>query len=164
MFCFQSNKTLILQRLFIIFHINLLIEKLFNRFYDRFPNLNKLEKNSHNFILVIVDFITKMVYYKPIQVTINITNLVEIIIDIIINNFSLLDFIMSNKKLMLTSKFQGLLYYFLDIMQKLPTAFYIQTNGQKKKQNSIIEIYLQAFCQLETDQLGQILAHSQFYL
>lgn len=33
--------------------------------------------NSYNFILVIVDWLTKMLYYEPVKTTINIASLAE---------------------------------------------------------------------------------------
>ncbi len=53
--------------------------------------------------------------------------------------------IVSDRDLVFTSIFWLSLYYFLEIKQRLFTAFHPQTNGQTKRQNSIIEAYLRAF-------------------
>lgn len=42
---------------------------------------------------------------------------------------------------MFTSKFWSLLCYFLGIMQKLSTAFYLQIDGQTEKQYGTMETY-----------------------
>lgn len=42
------------------------------------------KKNSYNSILIIVDWLTKMVYYEPVKVTIDTPGLAEVIIDIIV--------------------------------------------------------------------------------
>lgn len=53
--------------------------------------------------------------------------------------------IVSDQSWLLTSKFLFLLYHFLGIKQKLFISFHVQTYGQTKRQNSIIETYLQDF-------------------
>lgn len=63
----------------------------------------------------------------------------------IIKYYGLLNSIVTNWRLLFTSKFLSFLYYFLGIKQKLLIAFYPQTNSQIKRQNTIIEAYLQAF-------------------
>ena len=74
-----------------------------------------------------------MVHYKPIKVIINILAFAEIIIDVVIRYYGLLDSIVTNGELFFTSKFWLLLCYFLGIKRKLLTAFYPQTNGQTKR-------------------------------
>ena len=59
--------------------------------------------------------------------------------------------IMSNLGSFFTLKFWLLLCYFLEIKQKLSTSFYSQINGQTKKQNSIMETYLQDFIYFKQD-------------
>ena len=70
-----------------------------------------------------------MIYYKLVKVTIDALGLAKIIINMIIKHFDLPDLIVINQKLLFTSKFRLLLYYFLNIKQKLSTTFYLQTNG-----------------------------------
>ena len=86
-----------------------------------------------------------MVHYKPVKVIIDALSLDEVMIDVVVRHHGLSDLIVTNRGLLFTSKFYLLLYYFLGIKQKLFTAFYPQTDGQTKKQNSIMEAYLQAF-------------------
>ena len=90
-----------------------------------------------------------MVHYKLVKVTINAPGLVEVILDVVIRHHSLPDSIISNKGSFFTLKFWSSLYYFLGIKQRLSTAFYPQIDGQTKCQNSIIEVYLQAFVNFE---------------
>ena len=42
------------------------------------------KSDSYDLILVIVDKLTKIVHYEPVKVTIDITGLVKVIIDIVI--------------------------------------------------------------------------------
>lgn len=64
-----------------------------------------------------------MVYYKLVYIIINIA---KIIINIVIKNLNLVDFIVNNQKLGFTSKFWTLLCYLLGIKLKLSITFYIQ--------------------------------------
>ena len=100
---------------------------------------------SYDSILVIVDRLTKMVYYKPVKITIDAPGLAEVIIDIVVRHHGLFDSIITDWGFLFTSKFWSLLCYFLDIKKKLSKTFHPQTNGQTKRQNSIIEAYLRAF-------------------
>ena len=105
--------------------------------------------DSYDSILVIVDWLTKMVYYEPVKITINASGLAEGIIDVVVCHYSLPDSIITNKGSLFTSKFWSLLCYFFGIKRWLFTAFQPQTDGQTKRQNSIMEAYLGAFVNFE---------------
>ena len=94
---------------------------------------------NYDFIIVIIDCLTKIVYYKLIKIIINTSELAEILLDIIVWYYSLSDLIVSNKSLLFISKFWLLLYYFFGIKHRFLTAFYPQINGQTKQQNSTME-------------------------
>ena len=70
-----------------------------------------------------------MVYYKLIKITIDILELVEVIINIIIYCHGFSKLIVINQGLFFISKFWSLLYYCLKIKKKLSTFFYPQTDG-----------------------------------
>lgn len=86
-----------------------------------------------------------MIHYQLIKVTINISGLAEIIIKIIVPQYSLLYSIVTNHSLIFTLKFWLLLFYFLRIKQRFSTTFYLQTDSQTKRQNSAIETYFWLF-------------------
>ena len=71
--------------------------------------------NSYNLILVIVDQFTKMVYYVSVKVTINVSGLAEVIINVIMCHHGVLESIVVDQGLLFISKFWSLLYYFLGI-------------------------------------------------
>ena len=98
--------------------------------------------DSYDSILVIVDRLTKMVHYEPVKVTIDAPGLAEVIIDVVVRHHGLPDSIVTDRGSLFTSKFWSSLCYFLGIKQRLSTAFYPQTDGQTKWQNSIMEAYL----------------------
>lgn len=60
-------------------------------FVTSLPVLTNWKGESYNSILVIVDLLTKIVYYKPVKVTvtIDIPGVVEVIIDIIMCNYGI---------------------------------------------------------------------------
>ena len=98
--------------------------------------------DSHNSILVIVNWLTKMIHYKPVKVTIDALGLVEVIIDVVVRHHGLPNTIVTDRGLIFTSKFWSLLCYFLGMKRRLSTAFYPQIDGQIERQNTIIEAYL----------------------
>ena len=93
------------------------------------PLSSDWKDDSYNLIFVIVDRLTKMVYYKPVKVTINTLELAEVIIDMVVQHHGLLDSIISDWKSIFTSKFWSSLCYFLGIKRQLSTAFHPQTDG-----------------------------------
>ena len=82
------------------------------------------KKDSYNSILVIVDQLTKMVYYELVKITINTLRLAEIIIDMVVWYHGLSNLILTNKSSLLISKFWSLLCYFLGIKRRLSTVFH----------------------------------------
>ncbi len=81
---------------------------------------------SYNLILVIVDQLTKMVYYKPVRVTINIPSRAEVIINVVVHHHGVPKSIIMDWSLLFTSKFWSLLYYFLGIKKS-----YLQSSTPK---------------------------------
>ena len=92
--------------------------------------------DSYNSILVIVHRLTKMVYYKPVMVTINALGLTEVIIDVVVRYHGLSNSIVTDQGSIFISKFWSLLCYFLGIKWRLFTAFHPQIDSQTKRQNS----------------------------
>ena len=73
------------------------------------------KSESYDTIIVIVDKFTKIVYYKPVKITINAQGLAEVIIDVIVRDHSLSDSIITDPSSLFTSKFWFLLCYLLGI-------------------------------------------------
>lgn len=103
-----------------------------------------------------------MIYYKLIKTIINSAKLSELIIHIVIRYLDLSNSIVSNKRMLFTSKFWSYLYYFLDIKQTLFISFHLQTDSKTKKQNSIIKAYLPVFINLELNALTKFLFLAEF--
>lgn len=70
-------------------------------------------------LLVIIDRLIKMVYYEPVNVIIDALYIVEVIIDMIVRNYGLLNPIVSNYSPVFILKFWFALYYLIKIKKRL---------------------------------------------
>lgn len=82
-------------------------------------------RDGYNLILIIVDMLFKIVYYKLVTTIIDVCGLVEIVIDVFVRQHVLLNFIINNKGTLFISKFCLSFCYYLGIKQKLFTTFYL---------------------------------------
>lgn len=55
------------------------------------PLLIDLKGDSYNAILVIVDQLTKIVYYEVVKTTIDVLRIAKVIIDIVVKHYSFLE-------------------------------------------------------------------------
>lgn len=94
---------------------------------------------------MIVNSLTKMVYYKPIKVMIDGPGLPKVIIDMLKRHYDIPQSIITDQGLLFKSKFWSSLCYILGIKKKLFTAFYLLTDGKTERQNSTMKVYLRAF-------------------
>ena len=120
------------------------------------------KSDNYDSIFVIVNWLTKMVHYKPVKVTIDALGPAKVILDVLIQHHSLLDSIISDQRAIFTSKFWLLLCNFLGIKQKLLIDFYPQTNGQTEWQNSTMEAYLQVFVNFKQNDWAKLLSMVKF--
>ena len=118
--------------------------------------------DGYDLILVIVNRLTKMVHYKPLQTTITALALAEVILNVVVQHHGLPDSIVSDRGSVFTSKFWSSLCYFLSIKRRLSTAFHPQTDGQTERQNSTMEAYLRAFVNYEQDNWARLLSMAEF--
>lgn len=93
------------------------------------PILIDWKSERYNSILVIVDYLTKIVYYRLVKVMIDAPGLAKLIINLVLRHYGISESIVINQGLLFTSKFWSLLCYFLPIKKRLFTAFHPQTNG-----------------------------------
>ncbi len=105
-------------------------------FVTGLPISTNWKGKTYDSILVIVDRLTKMVYYEPVKVTINAPGLAEVIIDVVMRHHGLLDSIVRGRGSVFISKFWSSLCYFLGIKRRLSTAFHSQTDDQTERQKS----------------------------
>ena len=103
-------------------------------FVTGLPLSSDWKGDSYNSILIIVDRLTKIVYYKPVKVIINVLGLVEVIIDVVVQHHGLPDSIISDQEAIFTSKFWFSLCYFLGVKQgSQPRSTLRQTVGPSDK-------------------------------
>ncbi len=131
-------------------------------FVTGLPVLINWKGDTYNLILVIVNWLTKMVHYELVKITIDAPGLAEVILDVVIKHHSLPNSIVSDWGSVFTSKFWSSLWYFLKIKRRLSTAFHPQTNGQTKRQNSTMEAYLQVFVNFEQNDWARLLPMAEF--
>ena len=131
-------------------------------FVTGLPLSSDWKGDSYNSILVIVDRLTKMVYYEPVKVTIDAPGLAEVIIDVVVRHHGLSDSIVTDRGSLFTSKFWSSLCYFLGVKRRLSTAFHPQTDGQTEWQNSTMEAYLRAFVNFEQNDWARLLPMTEF--
>ncbi len=98
-------------------------------FVTGLPISTNWKSDSYDLILAIVDKLPKIVYYKIVKVKIDVPDLAKVIIDMVVCYYRVFDPIITDRGLLFTSKFWSSLYYFLEIIKKLSTAFYPQING-----------------------------------
>ena len=113
-------------------------------FVTSLPILANWKGDSYDSILIIVDWLLKMVYYEPIKVTIDRPGLREVIINMVIHYYGVLESIVTDQGLLFISKFWSSLCYFLEIKKKLFKTFHPQKDSQIERQNNTMEVYLRA--------------------
>lgn len=69
------------------------------------PLLVEWKGNSYNAILVMVNYLIKIVYYRPIKTIIDIAGLAEVVINIVVRCHSLPKSIIIDQGSLFTSKF-----------------------------------------------------------
>lgn len=60
------------------------------------PVLTNWKSESHNFMLMVVDCLTKMVHYKPGKIVINKSGLAKVIINVIVCHHGILTSILTD--------------------------------------------------------------------
>lgn len=85
--------------------------------------MNKKDK-TYDLVIVIIDNLMNMIYYKLIKDSINDPSLVNTITNMIVQYHGPVVLIVSYQSLDLTFKFCSSLSYFLETKRKLSIAFY----------------------------------------
>ena len=82
------------------------------------------KRDNYDLILVIINWLIKMVHYKLVKVIINALGRAKVIINVVVRHDGLLDSIVTNQGFFFTSKLWLSLCYFLNIKQIFSIAFY----------------------------------------
>ena len=118
-------------------------------FVTKLPKSKDWRRVEYDSIFVIVNRLTKMVHYKLVLTTLDAEQLAGELIEIVIKYHGLPDSIVTDQGSLFTSKFWSSLCYCLNVKRRLSTTFYLQTDGQTKRQNNTMEAFLQAYCWFE---------------
>ena len=105
-------------------------------FVTDLPISTNWKGDSYDSILLIVNELRKMVYYKPVKITIDAPGLIKVIIDVVVWHHNLPILIVTNWGFLFTLKFWSLLCYFHGIKCRLSIAFHPQIDRQTERQNS----------------------------
>ncbi len=81
------------------------MERVVHRFCHWPTRFHQLKSKTYDLILVIVNRLTKMVYYEQVMMIINTLALAEIIVEVLVRHHSLSDSIVSNRDSVFTLKF-----------------------------------------------------------
>lgn len=84
-------------------------------------------------------------YYKPVKNIIDVVGLAKIIINVVVIYYDLPESIISNRGLLLTSKFWSSPCYFFDIKWKLSTVLHLQIDNPINRQKSIMKVDICVF-------------------
>lgn len=77
--------------------------------------LTNLKNKTYNSIILIINWLIKIIFYKQLKIIIKTLKLAKVILDMILQYYNLPNSIIIDKDLFFTLKFGLLLYYFLDI-------------------------------------------------
>ena len=131
-------------------------------FVTSLPLFADWKGDSYDWIVIIVDQLTKIVHYEPVKITIDGPRLAKVIIDVVVRHHGLPDSIISDRGAIFTSKFWFSLCYFLEVKRRLLIAFHPQTDGQTERQNSTMEAYLRAFVNFKQNDWVRLLPMAEF--
>ena len=101
--------------------------------------LSTYKNRVYNSILVVVNRYTKVAIYLPIIKTINAAGLTDLTYRYIFLKYSWPEGIVSNKGSIFISSYWSAVYAYTKVKRRLNTAFYLQTNRQTERQNSILK-------------------------
>lgn len=123
-------------------------------FITELPIFTNQKDQTYDFIPVIVERLTKMIYYKSVKTIIVNSSLVEVIIDVVVRHHGLPDSIISNRCPVFTLKFRSLLCYFLELKKAINRILRLDRWANIKTKQHNRGLFL-SFCELETTQLVQ---------
>lgn len=114
-------------------------------FVTCFSTSTDWKRDNYNIILVIINYLINMIYYKSVKSTIDVAGVAKVIINVIVRYHEFLKSIINDRGSLFISNFRSSLCYFVNIKRNLFTIFHLQIDGQTKRQNIIIKAYLYAF-------------------
>jgi len=117
---------------------------------------------GYNSILVVVDWLTKIVYFIPTTEKISAEGLARLFRDNVWKLYGLPESIISDRGPQFAAGLMKELNKMLGIKSKLSTAFHPQTDGQTERVNQELEQYLRMFIDHRQEQWPEWLGTAEF--
>ena len=92
-----------------------------------------------------VDTLTKYAHFIPCKESITAIELAYLVLDRLIRHYGILESFITDRDKLFTSNFQKSLIGQIGIKHKLLTVFYLETDGQTKRTNQLLEVYLRHY-------------------
>ena len=110
--------------------------------------ITALPKVARNFdsIFVVVDRLTKVAHLIPTQTTASTSNIAQLFVKEIVRLHGIPARIISDRDAKFTSKFWTAMFQSLGTLPDLSSAYHLETDGQTKRVNQVIEDMLRSYC------------------
>jgi len=121
-----------------------------------------LTKRNKGGIMTVVDKLTKMAHFIPINMKSSSGDVARIYFDEIFRLHGLPKALISDRDPRFTGNFWKSLFKILGVEQLMSTAYHPQTDGQTERINQILEQMLRAFVSYEQDEWDLLLPAAEF--
>jgi len=138
-------------------------ENIIMNFIIDFSDSTSILDIFYDSIMIVVNCFFKMTHYISTWKTMTAFNLIDLFLDKVVWYHETSDDIISDRNFIFTSHFWMLLCYHLLIKQKLSIAFHSCIDDQIKRQNQILETYLQAYCNDVQNDWIHLLVMTEFF-
>lgn len=108
-----------------------------------------LTKNGFNFILVVIDKLSKMAHYIPCHQSISGEQVGKLLFKYVVRYHGLPEVIISDRDVRFTSALWNEMWSLLGTKLNKSTAFHPETDGQTERQNRTLEEYLRSYVNIE---------------
>jgi len=125
--------------------------------------IKKLFSSSRfNTILVIVDHLSKQAIFIPTHNTITSVELVCLFVVHVFSKHGVLSHVTSNYGSKFISHFFCSLGTTLDIRFHFTSGYHLETNGQAKRTNQMLEQYLHVYCNYQQNNWSELIPLAEF--
>ncbi len=118
--------------------------------------------DKYDAILVVIDKLSKMCHYIPRRSDMTAGELADVITQEVIRLHGVPSAIISDRGSLFISRLWANLVYSFRIERRLRTAFHPRTDGQRERQNSVLEQYLRSYVNYQQDNWAPLLALAEF--
>ncbi|SLM33662.1 gag polymerase env protein [Lasallia pustulata] len=108
-------------------------------------------------ILVVVDKLTKMAHYIPVQKTMSVTDFIKVFIRDVVKHHGMPEVLVTDRDKLFTSEKWTSFCFHMRCRCNVLTAFHPQTDGQTERQNQSLEAYLRIFVDEQQEDWAKLL-------